>query len=75
MQKTADIYYCIIHCISQNNNDSLKPWSQRVAASASALMLPSILENVYDADTWYGLYRYKLMWAVAVAARSVWPGP
>ena len=68
MQKTAVMYYCIIHGISQNNNDSLKPWPHRLSVSASALMLPSILENGYDADTWYGLYRYKSLCSVAVAA-------
>ena len=41
---------------------TFKPWSHR--ASASALTLVSNLENAYDADTLYGLYRYKFMWAI-----------
>ena len=31
------------------------------SASASALTIVGILENGYDADTWCGLYRYRLM--------------
>ena len=30
----------------------------------SALTPTSMLVNVYDADAWYGLYRYKLMGAI-----------
>ena len=63
-ENSCYIYICIIHGISQNNNDSLKPWPHRVSASASALMLPSILENGYDTDAWCGFYRYKSMLAI-----------
>ena len=53
---------------------AFKPWSHW--ASASALTLVSMLENEYDADTLYWLYRYKFMWAIteqityAVTARN-----
>ena len=40
----------------------LKPWPHR--ASVSALTPTSMLVNGYDADAWYGLYKYKLMWAI-----------